>query len=298
MIELNVWKVQNMKISSVNQSFQGRRDNVDMAINLDDANIRYLAAAKTASESSYKKDKRLSNALIYSSALAAGLVSAMYPAKQEAFLFSKRFRGLGNRVVRGAKTAGIWAAGLASIDLMNRGFKALRRNSETYRNFDEKHSVISSVAGIGAALGALNLVDRASDALGQLKAPQFLQRFAVRANKFLNNNETIKNAGEFIRGNIEVLPKSLKNIGRIALIWAPPALILSGVMNSMRASFKANKEYHQNYSELKDAQSVLAQARVRELSVKNDILMQNPQNSEEMELLDNPNAGLPKVVAE
>lgn len=292
MVESHVWKVQNMKISSINPSFQGRRDNIDMAINLDDSAIRQLAIMKTKSESSYKKDRKIANGLIYSSAIAAGLINAIYPAKQETFLFSKRFRGLGNRVARGFKTAGIWAAGLGAIDLMNRSLKGLRKNSETYRDFDNKHSLFSTTANIAAAFGLLSLVDKGSEILGQAKAPEFLQRFAVRANKYLNTNENVKNVEKFITENAKVLPKSLKTISKFALLWAPPALILSGVAYGIKSGFKANKELHNNYAELKNAQSSLAQARVRELSLQNDFLMQDPKNQEDIALLKNPTAGI------
>ena len=67
-------------------------------------------------------------------------------------------------------------------------------------------------------------------------------------------------------------------------------------MYGLKANRQAHKEFNKNYAELKQGQTQLAQARVRELQVENDYLMQDSQNQEEMALLNNPKANLPNDV--
>ena len=47
------------KISSIGPNFQGKRDNIDAAINVDDNTVRQLAYIKTASETNYDKKRKI-----------------------------------------------------------------------------------------------------------------------------------------------------------------------------------------------------------------------------------------------
>ena len=54
-----------MQISAISPSFNGRRDNIDAAINLDDRTIIDMAYIQTASKYNHKKSRRITNALFY-----------------------------------------------------------------------------------------------------------------------------------------------------------------------------------------------------------------------------------------
>ena len=285
-----------MKISSIQPNFQGRRDNIDAAINVDDNTIRQLAYIKTASETNYDKKRKIAKGILYAAPIAAGLTTAIFTPKKQTKIFSKQVKGLAAKAAEGLKTGGVWLAGLAAIDLMNGGLNALYRSSKTYRDFDDKHQFASSLATVAAGFGILDIVGKASGMLKTVKAPEFVQNATASVNKYLNTNKNVKKAQEFINGNIEVLPKSVKKAGKYAALWAPEALLISSIMYGLKANRQAHKEFNKNYAELKQGQTQLAQARVRELQVENDYLMQDSQNQEEIALLNNPKANLPNDV--
>ena len=59
-----------------------------------------------------------------------------------------------------------------------------------------------------------------------------------------------------------------------------------------------NAELMKNYSEMKDYQTKLARARIRELSLQNDFLLQDAQNREDLKLVKKTTADLPQEAAE
>lgn len=285
-----------MKISSISPNFQGRRDNIDAAINLDDNSIKQLAFIKTKSESNYKNERKISNALIYSAPLAAGIAHTVLSKEKEAKIFSKTVKNLAARSANGLKIAGLWTVGLASLEVLGSGMRKLRENSTAYRKFDNNYPLTSLVAGIAGAFGLLTLIDKGAGMLSEVKAPKFMQNATAKAEKFINSNKNLKNVRKFLSENIAVLPKSMKSAGKFVLRAAAPALIISGVFSGVKANYKFNKEYNQNYMDLKDAQSHLAKARLKELEIQHDILMQNEQNREDLALIDNPTEGLSEEV--
>ena len=65
-------------------------------------------------------------------------------------------------------------------------------------------------------------------------------------------------------------------------------LLFGGLFHSIGSAGKQNRAFVKNYTEIKDKQAALTKARLRELSMQNDFLMQDPENREEIELLKNP----------
>ena len=57
-----------------------------------------------------------------------------------------------------------------------------------------------------------------------------------------------------------------------------------------------SKEFNKNYTNLKEAQLELAKSEVAKLSVENDFLKQDPQNAEDIALLNNPTEGLEDII--
>lgn len=286
-----------MQVSSVSPSFSGRRDNVDAMINMDDKAIRDAAYIKTSSRYNHDKSRKITNALFYSAPIAAGLGTAILSKGGKAKIFSKEVTGLAARAANGLKVAGVWTAALAAIDLLGYAKNKLADNSPEVRNFDKEHPLLSIGLMIGAAIGAVIGVQKGAVKLGTLKAPKFLQKFAENSNKFLNNNKTVQSMKNGLLNLADKTPHALRDIGRTALEWAPTALLFGGLFHSIHSVGKENREFYNNYNELKQKQSALAQARVRELSMQNDFLMQDPKNREDMELLRNPLSGLAEEIA-
>jgi hypothetical protein len=146
-----------------------------------------------------------------------------------------------------------------------------------------------------AGLGVISLVGKGATRLGQFEAPKFLQNKTRNVANFLNNNGTMVKIKKGLLDIAERTPAALKDIGATALDWAPTALLLGGLFHSISSAGAENREYAKNYNNLKNRQTELAQARVRELSMQNDFLMQDAQNMEDIALLSNPTAGLEEV---
>ena len=281
-----------MQIASIGQNFQGKRDNVDALIGMDDNTIRQLAYLKTSTKVDHDKNRKITNALFYSAPLAAGLGAALLTRNGNTKLFSKELTGVAGRMAKGFKVAAGWTAGLMTMDLLGTLKNKLAQKSPKVRKFDNNHPVISLGTMVAAGLGALALVRKGAGLVNRLNTPKFVQKGTEKVANFLNNNKIMVKAKNGYINIIAKTPTALKGIGAEVLNWAPTALLFGGLFHSIASANRESKEFTKNYTELKNFQADLSKARISELSVKNDILMQNAQNREEMELLENNLADL------
>ena len=281
-----------MQVSAISPNFQGRRDNIDAVINADDNTIRQIAYLKTAAKYDPQRDRKITNALFYSAPIAAGLATAVLSRGGKTKIFSQTVSGLGARAAKGLAVAAGWTAALGAIDLLGYGKKKLNEHSPEARKFDREHPFLSMAGMLAAGIGAILLVNKGAIRLSKLTAPKFMQSATKSVDKFLNNNGFIQNCKKGLLNLAEKTPSALKEIGATALDWSPTMLLFGGLFHSIGSSSRQNREFVKNYTELKEEQSRLAQARVRELSVQNDFLMQDAQNREDVALLNNPMAGL------
>ena len=279
-------------ISAIGPNFQGRRDNIDAVINADDNTIRQVAYLKTAAKYNPERERKITNALFYSAPTAAGLATAVLSKGGKTKIFSQQVSGLGARAAKGLMVAAGWTAALGAIDLLGFGKKKLNEHSPEARRFDREHPVLSMLGMLAAGVGAILLVNKGASKLSKLTAPKFMQKATEKADKFLNNNAFIQNCKKGLLNLSQKTPSALKEIGATALDWSPTLLLFGGLFHSIGSASRQNREFVKNYTELKDRQSKLSQARVRELSMQNDFLMQDAKNREEIELLNNPKAGL------
>ena len=281
-----------MQIASIGQNFQGKRDNVDALIGMDDNTIRQLAYLKTSTKVDHDKNRKITNALFYSAPLAAGLGTALLTRNGNTKLFSKELTGVAGRMAKGFKVAAGWTAGLMTMDLLGTLKNKLAQKSPKVRKFDNNHPVISLGTMVAAGLGALALVRKGAGLVNRLNTPKFVQKGTEKVANFLNNNKIMVKAKNSYKNIIAKTPTALKGIGAEVLNWAPTALLFGGLFHSIASANRESKEFTKNYTELKNFQADLSKARISELSVKYDILMQNAQNREEMELLENNLADL------
>ena len=287
-----------MQISAISTpSFKGKRDNVDALIGLDDNSIRQIAYMQTASKFDRKKSNRKTNALFYSAPLAAGLAAAVL-SKSNSKIFSKELTGMAARAANGLKTAALWTAGLVAIDALGFAKRKVVENSPKAREFDRKHPVISLMGSLAAGIGALILVGKGYNKLAAKKAPGCLYRWTDSVARFINENKLMVSAKDGLKKLADKTPSPLKNLGATVLDWSPTMLLFGGLFHSIGAANAESRDFVKNYTTLKNKQSDLAQARVRELSMENDFLKTDPQNKEDLELLKNPTAGLAEDIVE
>lgn len=274
-----------MTISAISPNFQGKRSNVEAFINMDEQKIRQLAYLKTAQKVDTKKDRKVTNALFYAAPIAAGIAVAALRGGKPEKIFSKQVNGVTARIARGFKEAGFWAAALGAVDMLGFAKNKVAEKSPEVRKFDKEHPVVSMLTMLAAGIGAIMLVNKGGAKLGKMKAPKFLQKFATKADKFFANNGVVKSVKGGLKKFSAKVPVALKDIGKTALNWAPTMLLFGGLFHSIGSASKENREFAKNYSQLKERQAQLAQARIRELSIQNDYLMQDADNAEEIEIL-------------
>lgn len=287
-----------MQISSVSPNFQGKRDNVDAIVNLDDNSIRQLAALKTSAKVGHDKNRRITNGLFYAAPIASGLGTALLSSCGNTRLFSKELTGTAGRMAKGFKVAAYWTAGLLAIDVLGAVKNKITKSSPEVRKFDKDHPFLSMATMLAAGVGAIALVNKGAISLGKTEAPKFLQRGTEKVADFLNESKIMIKAKNGYKNLLAKTPSALKEIGATMLDWAPSAFLFGGLLHSIRSASAERTEFVKNYSELKEKQADISRARVRELAMQNDVLMQDVQNREDAELLNDNLAGLPDEVVE
>lgn len=287
-----------MQVSSIGPNFQGRRDNVDALIGMDDNTVRQLAYMKTSAKIDHDRNRKVTNALFYNAPLAAGLATALLTKSGNTKLFSKELTGTAGRMAKGLKVAAYWTAGLLAIDLLGAFKNKLSQKSPEVRKFDKEHPLLSMGTMIAAGLGAFALIGKGASALSKVNAPKFMQKATERTANFLNESKIMVKAKNGYKNLLAKTPSALKEIGATVLDWAPTALLFGGLFHSVASANAESREFAKNYTELKEKQMNVSRARVRELALQNDFLMQDAQNKEDVEILNDNLAGLPQEVVD
>lgn len=287
-----------MQVSSIGPSFKGRRDNVDALIAMDDNSIRQMAYLKTSAKIDHDKNRKITNALFYNAPLAAGLGTALLTKNGNTKLFSKELTGTAGRMAKGLKVAAYWTAGLMAIDLLGASKNKLSQKSPEVRKFDKEHPLLSLGTMLAAGIGAIALVGKGAGMLAKAKVPKFMQKGTEKTANFLNESRIMVKAKNGYKNLLAKTPSALKEIGKTALEWAPTALLFGGMFHSIASANSESREFAKNYTELKEKQMNVSRARVRELSMQNDFLMQDAQNREDVKILNDNLADLPEEVIE
>lgn len=287
-----------MQVSSIAPNFQGRRDNVDALIGMDDNQIRQMAYMKTSAKIDHKRNRKVTNALFYNAPLAAGVATTLLAQNGNTKIFSKELTGTAGRMAKGLKVAAYWTAGLLAIDLLGGIKNKLAQKSPEVRRFDSEHPLLSLGTMIAAGIGALALVGKGAGALGKLNAPKFMQKGTARVADFLNESRIMVKAKNGYKNLLAKTPSALKEIGATALEWAPTALLFGGLFHSIASANAESREFSKNYTEIREKQARISQARVRELTMENDFLMQDAKNREDMKIMNDNLADLPEEVVE
>ena len=287
-----------MQVSSINQMVPSRQDFRNALIGMDDDSIRQIAYLRTTQRINQRKNNKVNNALFYSAPLAAGLGMALLSKNGATKLFGNELSGIAGRMAKGIKTAAYWTAGLAAIDLFGKARNKVAEKSPELKKFDQQHPLLSIGTMLAIGFGILTLVNRGAGKLTTLKTPEFLKKGTEKLAKNINNSKFIIAAKDKLIKLAGKTPSALKEIGETALNWAPTALLFGGLFHSISSANAVSKEFNKNYTNLKEAQLELAQSEVAKLSVENDFLKQDPQNAEDIALLNNPTEGLEDIIDE
>ena len=287
-----------MQVSSINQMVPSRQDFRNALIGMDDDSIRQIAYLRTTQRINQRKNNKVNNALFYSAPLAAGLGMALLSKNGATKLFGNELSGIAGRMAKGIKTAAYWTAGLAAIDLFGKARNKVAEKSPELKKFDQQHTLLSIGTMLAIGFGILTLVNKGAGKLTTLKTPEFLKKGTEKLAKNINNSKFVISAKDKLIKLAGKTPSALKEIGETALNWAPTALLFGGLFHSISSANAVGKEFNKNYTNLKEAQLELAKSEVAKLSVENDFLKQDPQNAEDIALLNNPTEGLEDIIDE
>lgn len=293
--------VENMQvnaISSYNKGFTGKRDNIDGAIAQDDRYLRAYAYQKAMHDVKDKKHKKISNALWYSIPVAAGISSALL-TRGKVSLFGKEIGGLASKLTAGIAGAFPWAVTLGVADAVVGANNLAAKKSENFREAERKHPILSFLGILAAGVAGLMLIPKGLSKLAGKIGPKTFERLGNGTQKIANTINKVKTP-EFLKKPLtklaESTPAIIKNGAKTALSLAPTALLFTSFFHSINHNVDKRREFEKNYTAMKDTQIKLAQARVNELKLQNDFLLQNPENQEDLAIVKDPLKDMPEEV--
>lgn len=293
--------VENMQvnaISSYNKGFTGKRDNIDGAIAQDDRYVREYAYLKAMHDVKDKKHKKLSNALWYSIPAVAGLSAAIL-TKGKVSLFGKEIGGLASKLTAGIAGALPWAITLGVADAVVGANNLALKKSENFREAERKHPILSFLGILAAGVAALTVLPKGLSKLAGKIGPKTYERLGKGVQNLANVINKVKTPGVISKPLAklsEKTPAIIKNGAKTGISLAPTALLLTSFFHSINHNVDKRREFEKNYSAMKDTQLKLAQARVNELKLQNDFLMQTPENQEDLAILKEPLKDMPEEV--
>ncbi len=238
-------QVNSVSNYSINQKSFGNRA-LEQAVyqefaNMDDRTLRKLATQTASEQVNDKKHNRITNAILWSIPLAAGLAAGVAVTGGRVPML-KTF----------AKTAASWMASFAGMELVFGGKRALNNNSESARNFDRKHPILSSIATFGVAIGAMMLGAKGVDKLIS-KYGKNVVDFAkkLKIDSFVKNNKLVNKSVELVKK----VPSAIKSFGKGVLGWSPFILAFTSIAHSTNHSKVKAVQTANNYTQLKEAQA-------------------------------------------
>jgi len=259
-----------MQVSAVSssQAFLGKahkRDNIDKEIFKSDKELQALAYLQTV-EKSRKRDrnvKRLFMAVPLIAAAAAGLLT-----HGNASLFSREVSGLAAKTVNAAKHGGYWAMILGGGVALAKGTSAAREKSKTVRNFTANHPFLTLAGQFAALYAGLTYLPKGAAKLYNMIKPEVIAKAGKSVGEIAEHINKLK-APEFMRNWGKTIsshtPEVVKDVTEATLAWAPEITAATAGIAMLKSCANVVADYNNTYLNLKDRQSRLAQARIREL---------------------------------
>ena len=275
-----------MQVQSIrsNTGFTSKRDEM---IAQDDNYIRSLAMRKTLQKVNPERNRKITNAMFYSLPVVAGLSAAILTKGKTNFL-TKELSGKAAKLANGIKSGAAWGITLGIADAVIGGKHLLARKSEKVNEFDRKNPVLSFFGTLGVALAALYYAPKGAAKLISKIKTEKMAKLTAKIGKLgekINKSKTLETLAKPFRSLAKKTPSALKEAGKVALSWAPDALLLGTLIHSLSSGYRESSEFNKNYSNLKEKQLNIAKMRARELQMENDFLKQFPENEANLELV-------------
>ncbi len=224
------------------------REEFESFAQADDKTLRAYAREAAAIQVNDKKHKAASNAIWYSLPIAGGLA---------AVVGNPKIVGRIPKLKLFTKQTALWAGTFAIIDATFAAARSLNRHSSTVHEFNKEHPVLSTIATIGATVGALLLAGKG--------ASKLVEKYGDKVVKFLKNHKVDKYIKEnklltSVMKNIRKAPSSLKSFAKGVISWSPILLVATSIAHTFSHEKAKAITEQRNYDTLK-----VNQAKVRDL---------------------------------
>ena len=192
-------------------------------------------------------------------------------------ILGKEISGKAAKVAAGLSSGGGWAYMLGLASAIGIGNVALANKSEGYANFRRKHTLLSFAGDIAMFLAALTAIPVGVGKLASKIKPQHLEKITkgvenmankindIHTPKFITNayksvtdaipksvSNATKSVSDAIPQGVKDFGGALKNVGKLALSFAPSITFLAALLSSMTSQSKFMNDYTTNYIKLKE----------------------------------------------
>lgn len=274
-----------MQVQSINSSFnrvkfglKNSEKETFVLRDMDDKQIKYLAAWKTAEEQPKRKNPLKSllitlplvdtvSKFIMKNGGTQSIIVNDFSSKVSTIVHEIIPGSLSQKMSAAGHTAMKWGGVLLVLGAYNSIKNAIVSRSEKLQNIESKHPVLSMFADIGLFLGSLSLAEKGANKVAEKilkKTPKLVETMGEKvfsAKKWLDKTYV----------NTKVLPKISKLVekvgkkapllaiaGLMAVATAPYIVILNGLLKASNQNRKLNKDfwekYNKNYRDLKAEQ--------------------------------------------
>lgn len=254
---------------NADRDYQLKRAYLEQFANASDKDIQSLAYKTASQRVNDKKHKRITDALYYSVPLAAGLAAAvrspeivMKTAANAAKKSSAKMIDLTRygRMARFLNTSVSWAATFLAVDAIFGTKRYLDKKVPDMGKFTQEHPVISSLATVGVAIGALiGLNKGASKLLSKVvkNVPdKEVEQSIANIAKKLNKNKFLDSMAK----KIDKVPSAIKEFTKGVIDFSPMLLIFGSIAHSFNHQSVKTREAIKDYNEIKEAQNLARQA--------------------------------------
>lgn len=247
-----------------------RRANIDAAIAIKDNDLRRFAYYQACLQTDEEKHNKIDRAAILSLPVIAAARDTILSRGKDVKLFNgKIVSSPAARVLAGAKTLGGWIGAIAIAAGVVAGSEKLEEKSPKFKRFVKEQPYTALAGAFAAAVGINYAAGKGINKLGETLINKNSQKFWNRAAKGVlkfNDNKLVKGVVNKYAALTAKMHPALKAVGMLGLSAAPLAIGLGTVLHSLNHSAVRNKQAVQNYTNLKSAQAILANARARELA--------------------------------
>lgn len=269
-MQVNLVSLNNFKGQRVDGSIT-REEVLRAMYSLDNETIAKMAYVQTFDKKSQKRHNLISNAIMWSIPVAAGVAAGVRKPsvtnlKDLAKLTRAKLPNLDisrfMRLRNFAATTLSWGGTFAMIDLIFGAKHQLEKHSETSRKFSEKYPLLSMLGTVGVSIAALYGARFGAVKLISKKYPQGF-KLAAKDIKSLKNVSAKLNNSKVLNKTSELLdkvPSAIKEFSKGVLNWSPLLLVLTSIGHNAAYSKNKNIQYIKNYNNLKELQATALDA--------------------------------------